>query len=80
MNTADDYFEEMLTRIKGSKATDKKEEDTAILHKELIDEACDYVNAGLTLEAFYAKHKINVSKRNLLMRHAMTFNNLWKNY
>lgn len=70
----------MLTKIKVPKADEKKEEDTAILYKQLMDDACDYVNAGLTLEAFYAKHKINVSKRNLLMRNSMTFNNLWKNY
>lgn len=45
-----------------------------------MDEACAYVNAEMTLQEFYTKHKINVSKRNLLMRHSIAFNNLWKNH
>ena len=51
-----------------------------MIYKELMDEACDYVAADLTLKEFYEKHKRNVTKRNLLMKYCTIFSNLWKNH
>ena len=50
------------------------------MYGKLIEEACDYVHAGLTLKSFYAKYEQIAVKRKIIMRNSLTFSNLWKNF
>ena len=56
-----------------------EKDDVGRIYKELLDEACEYVFAGLTFHDFFTKHEVNKAKKHLLLRHGLQFSQLWKN-
>ena len=84
LNVGDDWCEEMFKKIKGPSddiplaATEKQNE--SVICKQLADEACTYVCAGMNQFEFYDKHETCEVKRNVIMKNSFMFNNLWKNY
>ena len=46
---AEDYFNDAKGPRDGPPLAEMESKDTGLLYKELMDEACDYVDAGLTL-------------------------------
>jgi hypothetical protein len=50
INSGSDELETMFNEIKGPKQEKKPGEDDGVLYKQLVEEACDYVNADIPLE------------------------------
>ena len=70
----------MYRKIKGPVSAETNQQDSGVFYKELIEDACKHVRAGLPLKDFYAKHEPSETKSNLLIQHAMVFINMWKNF
>ena len=57
-----------------------EQKDASLLFKKLVDEACDYIKAGMTLHQFYKKHEKSQADSNMIIKHSSYFNNMFGNF